>query len=253
MIHSHCLNCLSELQGKFCHQCGQRDAATDPSTREWLRVFWDDYVSLDAKLINSLKGLFIPGKLTLEWMAGRQESYIPPFRFYIFWTFLLTAISFVFFGGEHTIVDSILRDRVERDGYAEIVNNRWFEAIIQFSSVLFVPAAAIAADLLDKRRHFIFHCIFCCHLWLSIFTIWTLTRLATFLFRGLVPDGDFLISASMYAVHTVQVIFIYFSIHKVYRLSWPRTFYQGTKFIAAGFFTWIVFSIGSLWILILLS
>ena len=93
-IGAHCQNCgitFSDPNPKFCSHCGQE-------TREHLPGFWaflhewiTHYVALEGKLWRTLLYLFTrPGFLTLEYLAGRRERYIRPFRLYF-------SISLVFF------------------------------------------------------------------------------------------------------------------------------------------------------------
>lgn len=90
--HEHdCLNCGTELQGKFCHNCGQENLQIKESFGHMVNHAVSDYFHFDQQFFHTLKPLlFKPGKLTIEYMAGRRAQYLHPVKMYIF-------ISLVFF------------------------------------------------------------------------------------------------------------------------------------------------------------
>ena len=86
-----CKNCGRQFQGKFCPDCGQ-------SIKEFERPFSFLIVDLagnifafDTRFWKTLINILIrPGYLTYDYLSGHRARYMPPFRFYIF-------ISFMFF------------------------------------------------------------------------------------------------------------------------------------------------------------
>ncbi|MEL0035313.1 MAG: DUF3667 domain-containing protein [Gammaproteobacteria bacterium] len=86
-----CLNCNTPLKGAYCYECGQPDRHF---IRFFPRVLWDminEAFDFDSKIFRTLMPLmFRPGKLSLEYIAGRRARYINPLRLYI-------VISLVFF------------------------------------------------------------------------------------------------------------------------------------------------------------
>lgn len=90
-----CLNCGTELQGPFCHYCGQPDRNFLRFFPVLLRDLMEDLLDLDSRFIRTIKPLlFKPGKLTRDYMQGRRFRYAPPMRLYIFSSiifFLLAA------------------------------------------------------------------------------------------------------------------------------------------------------------------
>ncbi len=80
-----CLNCGAELQGKFCHVCGQENLQIKESFGHMMEHAISDYFHFDHQFFNTLKPLlFKPGFLTNEYMAGRRVSYLHPVKMYIF-------------------------------------------------------------------------------------------------------------------------------------------------------------------------
>jgi hypothetical protein len=86
-----CLNCGAELQGHFCHVCGQENLEIKENFGHLMGHAISDYFHFDEKFFHTMKPLlFQPGKLTIDYMAGKRTQYLHPVRIYIF-------ISLVFF------------------------------------------------------------------------------------------------------------------------------------------------------------
>ncbi|ESQ94647.1 hypothetical protein ABENE_00715 [Asticcacaulis benevestitus DSM 16100 = ATCC BAA-896] len=87
-----CLNCETELQGRFCYACGQ-DASNHH--RHILHMIVDSIESLfhlDGRLWRTLPPLFFrPGTLAKDYMSGKLARHVPPFR-----TFLVALLLFIF-------------------------------------------------------------------------------------------------------------------------------------------------------------
>jgi hypothetical protein len=80
-----CLNCGAELQGKFCHVCGQENLQIKESFGHMMNHAISDYFHFDHQFFHTLKPLlFKPGKLTNEYMAGKRVQYLHPVKMYIF-------------------------------------------------------------------------------------------------------------------------------------------------------------------------
>jgi hypothetical protein len=87
-----CLNCDTELSGRYCHVCGQ-DADTHHRTIFHL-IFeaFEGLFHVDGRLWQTLPPLFFaPGKLARDFMEGRVTRHVPPFRI-----FLVTLLVFMF-------------------------------------------------------------------------------------------------------------------------------------------------------------
>lgn len=86
-----CLNCGAAVTGAHCAQCGQAADVHVLSLREVAGDVTHSLLHLDSRVWRTLRLLVgRPGQLTREFIAGRHQLYIPPFRLYL-------AISILFF------------------------------------------------------------------------------------------------------------------------------------------------------------
>lgn len=90
----NCLNCGTEVIGRFCHNCGQENVEPKESIWHLISHFFQDITHFDGKFFTSLKDLvFKPGFLSREYMIGKRASYLNPIRMYLF----TSAIFFLIF------------------------------------------------------------------------------------------------------------------------------------------------------------
>ena len=93
-----CLNCKTEIQGRFCHNCGQENLEPKESVGHLISHFFQDITHFDGKFFSTVKYLLIrPGFLSTEYMLGRRASYVNPVRMYIFTSAFFFLIFFTFF------------------------------------------------------------------------------------------------------------------------------------------------------------
>jgi len=94
----NCLNCGTEVIGRFCHNCGQENL--EPKETVWHLVshFFNDITHFDGKFFSSLKYiLFKPGFLSKQYVIGRRASYLHPIRLYLLTASIFFLIFFSFF------------------------------------------------------------------------------------------------------------------------------------------------------------
>lgn len=92
-----CKNCGWTVTGRYCSNCSQAAEVHVPSVTELLHDVLEGLTHSDSRLWRSLHYLwFKPGRLTLEFVAGRRFSFLPPFRLYLIISvgfFLLFSLS----------------------------------------------------------------------------------------------------------------------------------------------------------------
>jgi len=80
-----CLNCGAPLLGgAYCATCGQARPHPDPTLREFLHETTHELTDWDGKVPRTLKALVLqPGRLTVDYFAGRRARWLPPLRVYL--------------------------------------------------------------------------------------------------------------------------------------------------------------------------
>lgn len=89
---AECPNCnfrFSETNN-YCPNCGQENHTHILPIKHFLVEILEALFHFDAKMFLTIRDLFIPGRITLNYNQNKRARYVPPVRLYIF-------ISFVFF------------------------------------------------------------------------------------------------------------------------------------------------------------
>ncbi|MCU4154640.1 DUF3667 domain-containing protein [Carboxylicivirga sp. A043] len=101
-----CKNCDYQFTGKFCSNCGQSVKELERPLRFMIADFMGTIITFDTRLVKTLVTiLFKPGYLTIDYLSGKRARYMPPFRFYLF-------ISFVMF-----LLMSLVTNKSIKDNY----------------------------------------------------------------------------------------------------------------------------------------
>ena len=84
MGDAQCANCGAALSGPYCPHCGQRVSHAAPTSREFLHETSEELFHWEGKIPRTAKALlFQPGRLTLDFLAGRRARWLPPLRAYL--------------------------------------------------------------------------------------------------------------------------------------------------------------------------
>ena len=90
-----CLNCRTEVVGRYCHNCGQENLEPKETVWHLVQHFFNDITHFDGKFFSTVKYLMRkPGFLSKEYMAGRRMSYLNPIRMYVFTSAIFFIILF---------------------------------------------------------------------------------------------------------------------------------------------------------------
>ena len=95
---SECLNCHEQLPAtaSFCPNCGQKATTGLISLKEFIQNFVDNVFNLDSRIVQTLRWLFIPAKLTQEYFKGKHKTYYHPIRLYLVMSIIFfAALNFV--------------------------------------------------------------------------------------------------------------------------------------------------------------
>ena len=92
-----CANCGTQLEGRFCRSCGQREEPRVPTFMAMLKEATNALFGLESKLWQSVYTLVTrPGKLTTAYLSGQRQKFTTPFRiFLLFSIFTLAYVSFI--------------------------------------------------------------------------------------------------------------------------------------------------------------
>jgi len=91
---SNCRNCSAPVSSNYCPDCGQTTSLHPPSVWEFAHEVVSHYIAAEGKLWRTLALLVLqPGKLTVEYLAGRRQRYIIPLRLYLTASFLFFAVA----------------------------------------------------------------------------------------------------------------------------------------------------------------
>lgn len=89
-----CRNCGALVPGRHCAECGQSRDIHVLSMREVLGDVTHSLLHLDSRVWRTLHMLVMqPGRLTNEFIAGRHQRYLPPFRLYLVISIAFFALS----------------------------------------------------------------------------------------------------------------------------------------------------------------
>lgn len=99
--YRHCKNCGTELQGMYCHNCGQYALDVEQPFWKYVLQYFENVYQFDGKVWVTLWMLFRrPGFLTTEFNAGKIASYVHPMRLLMFITVLFFLLFFSLMGGK---------------------------------------------------------------------------------------------------------------------------------------------------------
>lgn len=92
-----CRNCEKAIEEEmqFCPDCGQKNANGKVRVFTYIAELFNLVFNIEGKLFTTLRDIFIPGKLTIEYFKGKRIRYFHPLRlFIVLAALLLAAITF---------------------------------------------------------------------------------------------------------------------------------------------------------------
>ena len=97
----YCLNCQTELHGKFCHECGQQATHHKPTVKEFIHEYLNIAFVWDQHLLKTIWNLVRkPGHLTNEYVSGKFISYMHPLKLNMFLLFIFITFFLLFHNAE---------------------------------------------------------------------------------------------------------------------------------------------------------
>ena len=227
---------------------------------EFLKNFFTEVVSIDNRIINTLKILISkPGHLTYLHFNSTEEKHIPPIKLYFIINFvffllipILTTSQFQIFSfsleslsGRNQIYQNIVKGEIQESNVTPEIYTERFNAHIKYNQpaliFLIVPFFALLLKIIffTKKRYYLEHLYFALD-YLSFFLI-SLT-LATIIYRILTFGLSFLSGSQGVVLMVIPIVFLIGLF--IYLYVSLKTFYKNTTlfnvivypFILVGFF-----------------
>lgn len=230
-----CLNCGADLNGEYCHRCGQKKIHRHEfAIKHFFGHILHEFTHLDSnKILKTLRDLmFRPGLMTAEYLAGRKGLYINPIRVYL--TF--SALYFLFAWGallefrgggvrdayrQPRIVAMARKKGVEPQAFAEKIYQKAekYSAALRFASVL-MSGLFLTVLYYGMKRYYVEHLIFSLHFYSFDFFCKSLFALLIIISGvvGLKPPTH-----ALDLFYPVAFIYLIFALRRVYKESWSRT------------------------------
>lgn len=81
-----CPNCqfVETEDAGFCSKCGQKFGPNKLTIKQFLADLIDHVFNFDTNFFHTIKKIFIPGQLTLDFFAGHRKMYYHPLRLFFF-------------------------------------------------------------------------------------------------------------------------------------------------------------------------
>ena len=104
--YKQCLNCGENLQGVYCHKCGQQATNPTPKVWEFILEYMNNAFIWDSKCFPTIWHLIRrPGYLTNEFNAGKFVAYEHPLKLNMFFLFVFVTL-FLLFSDVQKVDDS---------------------------------------------------------------------------------------------------------------------------------------------------
>ncbi len=252
-----CAACGETLGGRYCHGCGERAVGPeDESLAAFLREQFQEVTSADGRLWRSVRALFVPGKLTEEYFAGRRSLYVRPVRLFLivnvlFFLWVSVVGGRIFLGNPalYRGVEVFERPMAEAAAEAGVTDEAFDAAFAQRAQTLaptliavFVPVYAllIALLLLGTRRPLVRHIVLATHtvaafmvLFMSVTALLAAPVFAAVWVTDNVPydlDDAVIVPTVLVAWSAYLVV----GVRRVYRLPWWGAVLSGTTLATGG-------------------
>ena len=95
--YEKCLNCGTELQGLYCHKCGQQASNPTPTVWEFILEYMNNAFIWDQNFFKTIWHLLRrPGFLTKEFNSGKFVAYENPLKLNMFFLFVFVSMFLLF-------------------------------------------------------------------------------------------------------------------------------------------------------------
>lgn len=236
-----CFNCDQQLinQENFCPKCGQENHSKQASTATLVGDFLNDFIAYDSKLFRSVIPLFTsPGKVTSDYLSGKRQRYIPPFRVFLFLSFVYFGLSLLLGEPTEYFRADIDESNVITDNSKRI--NQLFAENFKLGILIFTPVQAWIFMLFfrsKEKKFFVNFMVYTLHLFSFFFLLGILFTLIFYPIRSL--------NVSESAIAILKIVPFLYIIYYLY-VSLKRVFqkpYTWLRMIGTGFLSLLSFMV----------
>ena len=262
-----CAACVEALTGPYCAACGERRLRPEDESLWWfLREQVHEVTSADGKLWRTFKALFVPGKLTAEYLGGRRGLYPRPVRVFL----VLNVVLFFYFSGNSGTMlkgplgahlgaplygdaaRTAVESRLERTGVSaerfEVAFDAKAETLAPSLIGTMVPAFAVLFALVvwRKRASGVRHLVLATHtvaaIMATMLMLMTVFSVAFGIAKGLgwQPSNDSIDPVLVPSFLVLFSAYLAVSFRRVYRTSWPGSVVAGALVGTVGLFAALV-------------
>lgn len=230
-----CPNCNTPLLGVHCHECGQKKInPSEFSLRRFLQRAAGDILDIESsKAFKTMVAMLAkPGLLTTEYLAGRRGNFIGPVKLYL--TF--SALYFLFAWGAlaeirgnatarttrmSIVVSTAQKQGIEPSVLADRIHQRAekYSSALRFFSVL-ISGTFLAAFYFRMKKYYVEHLVFSLYYYSFDFFCKSLFAL---MFIAVAALGWKLPSLALNLFYPIALIYLAFSLRRVYQQKWPIT------------------------------
>lgn len=179
-----CTNCGKQTEGNYCSDCGQKKFSRNQfEFRKFAKDILADFFDLDSEIVTTVKTLFLnPGKLTTDYLNGKQKSYIGPVKLYL----TIITINFLVYSymEDYSLVNieflqdlssksfwiyekinsSAIAANIPLKEYYHQVNSKVNETLpIILYILIFIQALVLKIEFHKSKRYYMEHLVFSLH------------------------------------------------------------------------------------------
>ena len=163
--HKHCLNCNTELQGEYCHVCGQKAINKTLTVKEFVLEYLNIAFIWDSKFTKTIWQLLRrPGHVTKEYVSGKFVSYTHPLKLNMFLMFVFITLFLLFYKDLGTSIQSFTRDEIHYprlqlqmlagdDEYSKLIEVSPLDTVQLYAPLLLVDAFPHVISAVEPVDH----------------------------------------------------------------------------------------------------
>jgi hypothetical protein len=248
---AHCANCGALLADRYCGRCGQ-DSHVSLSVGHFLHELVEGLFHIDSRFWRTLRTLFTrPGLITEQYLAGKRNSYSPPFRSYLVISILYFVLAAIFDTTGARVVNTGGREMQASDCAQMAANPGWLLRLVPdleqsclralsndrrvieqamqnlLPKVMFavLPLVALVQFWIYRRQRpfYLENLVFVLHFQSFYYMASTLALLLAAGIGALVGAGARIGELFEFAIYSWSVVYLFIAVRRVYRASVLKT------------------------------